>query len=401
MERLRSILGRKFSQNLRIGLVGLPNVGKSALYNVLVPHAPVPSANYAFCTIDPSTGRTPVPTPHLDALIPLAPDATVIPAALNVTDIAGLVAGAADGEGLGNAFLANIRTADAIAYVGRCFADGKVAHVATGLDTPDPVQDMRVIETELALADLATLETALARKGKKKKGGPGGDILPLDAEEVKPVISRVHQYLQDQGGMLAGMGDELIALLEEHPEGAAALKSLHLLTAKPVVVVANVADDYVLPGSVSGEMLAALQESTPHGSVIPVPVSLEADLAAIEDPDEAGELLAMLGLDGAPCGSQEFVQHAYDTTLGLQSFYTCGEAEIRAWTIPAFAPAHVAARAIHSDIADNLVRTDAISVSNLVAQGSWASARSSGLVRSEGRDYPLQPDDVILFHSRP
>lgn len=357
---------------IKCGIVGLPNVGKSTLFNALT-KAGIPAANFPFCTIDPNVGIVPVPDPRLEALSAIARPQKIIPATIEFVDIAGLVAGAAQGEGLGNKFLAHIREVDAITHVVRCFEHEDIVHVAGRID---PIADIETIDTELALADLDTVERSLARAEKSAKAGDKEAIIKRD------VLTRVRAHL-DTG--------RPVRSLELDASDRAAIRDLFLLTMKPVLYVANVRED----GFGSNPHLDAVRAraATEGAEVVPVCASIEEELAQLDDSDK-GAFLADMGLEEP--GLDRLIRAAY-RLLGLQTYFTAGEKEVRAWTVPVGATAPQAAGVIHSDFERGFIRAETIAFNDYIRLKGEAGAREAGRLRLEGKEYVVQEGDVLHF----
>ncbi len=357
---------------IQCGIVGLPNVGKSTLFNALT-KAGIQAENYPFCTIDPNVGVVPVPDPRLEALAAIVKPQKIIPATVEFVDIAGLVAGASKGEGLGNQFLAHIRETDAIAQVVRCFENDDVIHVSGRVN---PGEDIETISTELALADLATVEKALQRAEKAAKSGG------REALERKALLERVQAYL-DTGAPL-----RTLALEAGERE---ILRELFLLTGKPVLYVANVAED----GFENNPFLDQVREIAARegAEVLPVCAAIEAELAELDDADKA-EFLADYGLSEP--GLDRVIHAAYQL-LGLQTYFTAGPKEVRAWTVRVGATAPQAAAVIHTDFERGFIRAEVIAYADYIAFNGEAGAREVGKWRLEGKEYIVQEGDVMHF----
>ncbi|WP_419809724.1 redox-regulated ATPase YchF [Sphingomonas sp.] len=359
----------------RCGIVGLPNVGKSTLFNALTETAAAQAANYPFCTIEPNVGNVAVPDERLEKLAALAHSAKVIETQLGFVDIAGLVRGASKGEGLGNQFLANIREVDAIVHVLRCFEDGDVTHVEGKVD---PIADAETVETELMLADLESLEKRVPNLAKK---GVQGD---KEAKIAATVLGRALDLLRE------GKPARLTQVTD--PEEARHLAHAQLLTGKPVLYVCNVDEGDAAEGNALSARVFAKAAAEGAQAVV-VSAAIEAEIATMP-PQERGEFLAELGL--AETGLARVIQAGY-RLLDLLTFFTVGPKEARAWTIPVGDKAPQAAGAIHSDFERGFIRAETIAYADYVALGGEAGAREAGKLRSEGKDYVVQDGDVLLF----
>ncbi|HTH33218.1 MAG TPA: redox-regulated ATPase YchF [Xanthobacteraceae bacterium] len=358
----------------KCGIAGLPNVGKSTLFNALTETAVAQAANYPFCTIEPNVGEVAVPDSRLEALATLAKSATIVPTRLTFVDIAGLVRGASKGEGLGNQFLANIREVDAIAHVVRCFGDGDVTHVEGRID---PVADIETVETELMLADLESLERRVDGLSKKAKGGD------KEAKEALDLIERALAPLRD--GRPA-------RLTERKPEEEKAFHLLGLLTALPVLYVCNVEEAAAASGNAYSRKVEERAKLEGAASIV-ISAKIESEIAVLSR-DERADYLAAVGLSEA--GLDRLIRAGY-ALLDLVTFFTAGPKEARAWTVTRGAKAPQAAGVIHTDFERGFIRAETIAYEDYLACGGEAGARDAGKMRLEGKDYVVADGDVMHF----
>jgi len=358
---------------LRAGIVGLPNVGKSTLFNALVANAKADAANFPFCTIEPNVGVVAVPDERLQVLAHISDSEQIVPTRVEFVDIAGLVKGASKGEGLGNQFLANIREVDAIVHVVRCFDDDDIIHVSGSVD---PVRDIEVINLELALSDLSQVERRIERTRKQARTNKDAQI-ELGALEKLDV------------GLNGGKAARQISLTEEEAES---VKAFGLLTAKPVIYAANVSEDDLATGNEWVEQVRQIA-ATDNAQVVVVSAQVESELVELPE-EERADFLASLGVEEG--GLKSLIRATYEL-LGLRTYFTTGPKETRAWTINAGMKAPQAAGTIHTDFERGFIRAETVAYKDLVATGSMNAAKEKGLVRSEGKEYIVQEGDVMLF----
>ena len=358
---------------LRAGNVGLPNVGKSTLFNAVVANSKAQAANFPFCTIEPNVGLVSVPDPRLDVLAGISNSEAILPARLEIVDIAGLVKGASKGEGLGNQFLANIREVDAIIHVVRCFENDDILHV---LDSVDPVRDIEIINMELILADMAQVEKRIERARK-------------DARTKKEAVIEVEALEKILPALQEGLPARSVALTEDQES---VLKPLGLLSGKPIIYAANVSEDDLATGNERVEAVKAIAKQE-GARVIVISAQVESELIELSEEDRQ-EFLESLGVKEG--GLQSLIRETYDL-LGLQTYFTTGPKETRAWTIQKGMTAPQAAGVIHSDFERGFIRAETVAYKDLVENGSMSAAKEKGLVRSEGKEYVVAEGDVMLF----
>jgi len=358
---------------LRAGIVGLPNVGKSTLFNAVVANAKAQAANFPFCTIEPNVGIVAVPDERLAALAKISSSVDTVPARVEFVDIAGLVKGASQGEGLGNQFLANIREVDAIVHVVRCFEDDDIIHVSGSID---PVRDIEIINLELVLADLSQVEKRIDRTRKQARTSKEAQVELTALEQIAAVLN-------------LGKPCRQVVLNEEEE---LLLKPLGLLTRKPVIYAANVSEDDLATGNAWVEQVRAIAAQD-DAQVVVVSAQVEAELVELPPEDQA-DFLSSLGVEEG--GLKSLIRATYHL-LGLRTYFTTGPKETRAWTIRSGMLAPQAAGVIHTDFERGFIRAETVAYADLIATGSMGAAKEKGLVRSEGKEYVVQEGDVLLF----
>jgi ribosome-binding ATPase len=358
---------------LRAGIVGLPNVGKSTLFNALVANAKAQAANFPFCTIEPNVGIVAVPDERLKVLAAISNSVEIVPARVEFVDIAGLVKGASKGEGLGNQFLANIREVDAIVHVVRCFENDDIIHVAGSVD---PVRDIEIINLELILADLSQIEKRIDRARKQSRTSKEAQVEVAALEKLVEVLN-------------AGNPARQVTLTEEEE---LLIKPLGLMTRKPVIYATNVSEDDLATGNAQVEQVRVLAKPE-NAQVVVISAQVESELIELPE-EERSDFLESLGVQEG--GLKSLIRATYDL-LGLQTYFTTGPKETRAWTIHAGMVAPQAAGVIHTDFERGFIRAETVSYKDLVATGSMGAAKEKGLVRSEGKEYVVAEGDVLLF----